>query len=237
MSKINTNSNCSWPALLWGRVFSCQMKCLRSWENIVSNKFRFLKWQSGSGLQGEESRGELYLKIHISCPVMDWFFCLFVLLYTALWICLRINYNKYLFSKKFYWDVIHTLYNSPFSIQPSGFWYITIFLKIVVMKPFTLDADLNPCAGTWTLVAGTRTYVLLTEIVDLVLGPDEAQILDVSSQKEFSERQNDRLEVDLFREKQAPQTDCGPSERVSGASKCGMVSFYGLGNFIVTLLI
>ena len=98
---------------------------------------------------------------------------LFVLLYTALWICLRINYNKYLFSKKFYWDVIHTLYNSPFSIQPSGFWYITIFLKIVVMKPFTLDADLNPCAGTWTLVAGTRTYVLLTEIVDLVLGPDD----------------------------------------------------------------
>ena len=86
-------------------------------------------------------------------------------------------------------------------------------------------------------MAGIRTYVLLIEIVDLVLGPNEAQVLDVSSQKEFSERQNDRLEVDLFREKQATQTECGPSERVNGASKCGMVSFYGLGNFIVTLLI
>ena len=69
----------------------------------------------------------------------------------------------------------------------------------------------------------------LTEITHLASGLNEALVLDVSLQKEFSERQNDRLEVDLFREKQAPQTDCGPSERVSGASKCGMVSFYGLG--------
>ena len=58
-----------------------------------------------------------------------------------------------------------------------------------------------------TLVAGTQTYALPTEIVDLILGPGEAQVLDVSSQKEFSERQNDRLEVDLFREKHAPQTE------------------------------
>ena len=58
-----------------------------------------------------------------------------------------------------------------------------------------------------TLVAGTQSSALPTEIVDLVLGPGEAQVLDVSSQKEFSERQNDRLEVDLFREKHAPQTE------------------------------
>ena len=38
--------------------------------------------------------------------------------------------------------------------------------------------------------------------------------------------------MDLFREKHTPQTKCGPSQRVSAAArKCGIVSFYGLGNF------
>ena len=35
-----------------------------------------------------------------------------------------------------------------------------------------------------------KTHGLPTEIIDLVLGPNEAQVLDVSSQKEFSERQS-----------------------------------------------
>ena len=39
--------------------------------------------------------------------------------------------------------------------------------------------------------------------------------------------------MDLFREKHTPQTECGPSQRVSAvALKCGVISFYGLGNFI-----
>ena len=58
--------------------------------------------------------------------------------------------------------------------------------------------------------------------------------------------------MDLFREKHTPQTKCGPSHKqgvtlgetystdksmshhkwLSAASKCGVVSFYGLGNFI-----
>ena len=65
----------------------------------------------------------------------------------------------------------------------------------------------------------------------LVSGPNEAQVLDVSSQKEFSERQSGREEVDLFRfrEKHTPQTTCGPSQRASRAEKCDMVSFSGLG--------
>ena len=58
------------------------------------------------------------------------------------------------------------------------------------------------------------------------LGLNEAQVLDVSSQKEFSERQSDRLEVDLFREKHTPQTECGPSQRVRKAPGYGVVSFY-----------
>ena len=33
--------------------------------------------------------------------------------------------------------------------------------------------------------------------------------------------------------KHTPQTECGPSQRESlEASKCGVVSFYGLSNFI-----
>lgn len=39
--------------------------------------------------------------------------------------------------------------------------------------------------------------------------------------------------MDLFREKYTLQTECGPLQRVSAAaSKCSLVSFYGLGNFI-----
>jgi len=37
-------------------------------------------------------------------------------------------------------------------------------------------------------MAGTQTYVLPTEIVDLVLGPDEAQVLDVSSQNSVRDK-------------------------------------------------
>ena len=68
----------------------------------------------------------------------------------------------------------------------------------------------------------------------MVSGLNEAQVLDASSQKELSERQSDRLEVDLFRfrEKHAPQTECGPLQSTSAATKFGMINFYKLGNFI-----
>ena len=174
MSKINTTSNCSWPALPWGMVFSCQMKWPRSWENIVCNKFRFLKWQSGSGCQGEESWGELYLKIHISCPVIDWFFVyLFFLFYfiQLVLICLRINYSKYLFFKKFYWDVIHMLYSSPFSNTTQWFpIYYNIFKNCgneTVYLRWGLEPmfwELNPCgwdsnlcSSNWDCRPGFRT--------------------------------------------------------------------------------
>ena len=38
--------------------------------------------------------------------------------------------------------------------------------------------------------------------------------------------------MDLFREEHILQTACGPLQRASVASKCGMVSFYELANFI-----
>ena len=69
-------------------------------------------------------------------------------------------------------------------------WLYTIEVSSVrVRKPCTSDWDLNPRGGdsNWA-----KTHSLPTEITHLVSGLNEAQVLDVSSQKEFSERQSDR---------------------------------------------
>ena len=53
--------------------------------------------------------------------------------------------------------------------------------------------DTNPpktLLGTWTHMAGTQEPSNNSQY--LVSGPNKAQVLDVSSQKEFSERQRDR---------------------------------------------
>ena len=52
----------------------------------------------------------------------------------------------------------------------------------LVLKPFTSDRDLN----------SAKTHGLPTKITDLVSAPNRAQVLNVSLQKAFSERQNDR---------------------------------------------
>ena len=59
----------------------------------------------------------------------------------------------------------------------------------VELKLFISDWDLNPHGWDLNLA---KTPSLPTEITHLVSGPNEAQILNVSSLKEFSERQNDR---------------------------------------------
>ena len=92
-----------------------------------------------------------------------------------------------------------------------------------ILKPCTSDWDLNP-RGRDSNPA--KTHGLPTEITHLVSGLNEAQVLDVSLQKEFSETQSDRQEVDLSREKHTPQTECGPSQKVRKAPRYGVVSFY-----------
>ena len=42
----------------------------------------------------------------------------------------------------------------------------------------------------------------------------DSEILDVLLQKEFTDRQSYREELNLFREKHTPQTECGPSQKV-----------------------
>ena len=73
---------------------------------------------------------------------------------------------------------------------------------------------LNPssCWNRATQIA-TWTHGLLIEITHLVLGLNEAQVLDVSSQKEFSERKIDRWEVALFRVKHTLQTEYGSFQK------------------------
>ena len=51
------------------------------------------------------------------------------------------------------------------------------------------DWDLSPLGRDSN---PAKTHSLPTEITHLVSGLNEAQVLDVSSQKEFSERQSDR---------------------------------------------
>ena len=58
------------------------------------------------------------------------------------------------------------------------------------LKPgLNADWDLDPHG--WDSNRA-KTHSLPTEITHLVSGLNEAQVLDVSSQKEFSERQSDR---------------------------------------------
>ena len=79
------------------------------------------------------------------------------------------------------------------------------FFHRLGLKPMCWDLNpAKPCLGLESPWLGLKPS---QNPQYLVLGPGEAQVLDVSSQKEFSERQNDRLEVDLFREKHAPQTE------------------------------
>ena len=63
------------------------------------------------------------------------------------------------------------------------------FLLQGLLKPCTSDWDLNPLSQDSN---PAKTYGLPTEITYLVSGLNEAQVLDVSSQKEFSERQSNR---------------------------------------------
>ena len=61
-----------------------------------------------------------------------------------------------------------------------------VSLHYLVLKPFTSDWKLNPCAGTQAQPKPT------TNITHLVSGLNYAQVLDVSCQKEFSEKVVDR---------------------------------------------
>ena len=56
----------------------------------------------------------------------------------------------------------------------------------LVLEPMCLDLNL------------TKIHGLTIMVTHLVSGVNEAYVLDVSSQKEFSERQSDRQEFDLL---------------------------------------
>ena len=65
----------------------------------------------------------------------------------------------------------------------------TVPLRLGLELSLNPDWDSNPCS--WDSNPA-KTHSLPTEITHPVSGLNEAQVLDVSSQKEFSERQTDR---------------------------------------------
>ena len=117
-------------------------------------------------------------------------------------------------------------------------WYVHLKLHLILgLKPGqNPDWDSNPVSqnsnpvktliGTWThvtrtetqpILIGTWTHSLLIKITHLVSGHTEAQVLCVSEQKEFSKRQRDRKEMDLFTEKHNPHSEWGLFQKVRGS--------------------
>ena len=95
----------------------------------------------------------------------------------------------------------------------------------MALKPFHSDWDLSPCPGTQT-----QPKLTVFQLRSQVSGPNEAQVPDISLQKEFSERVIGKKWI--YSVKNTPQTEGGLPQRASAAPKCGVISFYGLGNFI-----
>ena len=102
---------------------------------------------------------------------------------------------------------------------------------------FISDWDLNP----------DRIHVFPAEITDLVLGPNETQVLvsmqkkfnveriqcrKISVQKQFKERDKVIGKMQIYSEQHTPQTECGPLQRVNVVLKCGVFSIYWLGDII-----
>ena len=67
------------------------------------------------------------------------------------------------------------------------------------LRTDNLDYETTPQTGTWI-----HGLLIEIEIAHLVSELNEAQFLDVSAKREFSERQSDRWEVDLFRKIHIP---------------------------------
>ena len=102
---------------------------------------------------------------------------------------------------------------------------------------FISDWDLNP----------DRIHVFPAEITDLVLGPNETQVLvsmqkkfnveriqcrKISVQKQFKERDKVIGKMQIYSEQHTPQTECGPLQRVNVVLKCVVFSIYWLGDII-----
>ena len=65
--------------------------------------------------------------------------------------------------------------------------YETFYLRLSLEPTWPgLEPSQNPARDS------AKTHGLSTEVTHLVSGPNEAQVLDVSSQKEFTESQSDR---------------------------------------------
>ena len=84
------------------------------------------------------------------------------------------------------WSDLHLRVSQILLLNPASSLFLS---QMLLLKPCTSDWDLNPRGRD---LNPAKTDSLPTDITHLVSGLNEAQVLDVSSQKEFSERQSVR---------------------------------------------
>ena len=119
----------------------------------------------------------------------------------------RVGLSSWTTTMKFKKNSLFALRNRPTLVSPTNkavqctkpisfqnkIWYITrvlTFCFVIILKPCTSDWGLNPWA--WDLNPA-KTHSLPTEITLLVSEFNEAQVFDVSSQKECNERQRSQF--------------------------------------------
>ena len=111
--------------------------------------------------------------------------------------------------------VIFTRPRAPMTLGVSGLPSETIYLRLelehMCQDSCPVKTQFEPQTHE-TRTCPAKTHSLSTEAANLVLAPDEVLVLNGSWKKEFNERQSDRSEVNLFREKHS-------TDRVSTISR------------------
>ena len=91
-----------------------------------------------------------------------------------------------------------------------------------------MNWDLNPHARTQTQPKPRLGPTVLIRITHPMSGLTEAQVLHASSQKEFSERQGDRQEIDLLGQDACERCKWAGKEALTGRS-AGLQFYYPRG--------
>ena len=113
----------------------------------------------------------------------------------------------------------------------------TVYLILGLKSVYWDSNPVKTLPGTWTHVAATWTgpKPMVFQLRSQTWFQDLMNLrFLISHRTSYSVRDSDRQEVDLFRsERKTLNQEYGPLQKASAvALKSGMVSFYGLGNFI-----
>ena len=111
-----------------------------------------------------------------------------------------------------------------------------VVLSLLYVKLFNSEWNLSPCACIRTQTKPSLGLEpMMFQLESLTWYLDLLRLRSFASHHRKNSVRDKMIGKKwiLFREKHTPQTECRPRQRTSvGASKCGVVSFYGLGHFI-----